>query len=209
MRADASAVGRSLRGGGEHHGFLGFFGREQGQRRHRVVQGGKQELHLLSVPAGQRGYRLPENRVHGRESNYRSGQKGTQRRFRRFFEAGAAVYPDRREKVYPARDAGQPGVSGGVYHHPIGAADGHPQKQGEQGTGRAAVRFRQGGNGIRRRAEIYPDARQFLHHLQKEELSEVKWYEITKVIDMMENKSQDIVFSDSMLTILKSINKDI
>ncbi|MBQ6497700.1 MAG: NUDIX domain-containing protein [Bacilli bacterium] len=45
--------------------------------------------------------------------------------------------------------------------------------------------------------------------LQKEELSEVKWYEITKVIDMMENKSQDIVFSDSMLTILKSINKDI
>ena len=45
--------------------------------------------------------------------------------------------------------------------------------------------------------------------LQKEELSEVKWYEITKVIDMMENKSQDIVFSDSMLTILKSISKDI
>ena len=44
--------------------------------------------------------------------------------------------------------------------------------------------------------------------LQEEELSEVKWYKITKVIDMMENKDQDIVFSDSMLTALKDISEN-
>ena len=43
--------------------------------------------------------------------------------------------------------------------------------------------------------------------LQKEELSEVKWYNLEEVIKMMENKDETIVFSDNMLSVLKELGE--
>ena len=44
--------------------------------------------------------------------------------------------------------------------------------------------------------------------LQEEELSEVKWYNINTVINMMEREDDSIVFSNKMLELLKKINKE-
>ena len=41
--------------------------------------------------------------------------------------------------------------------------------------------------------------------LQEEELSEVKWYDINIVIEMMEKKDDSIVFTDRMLEVLKEL----
>lgn len=41
--------------------------------------------------------------------------------------------------------------------------------------------------------------------LQEEELSEIKWYDIDVVIEMMERQDDNIVFSDRMLEILKEL----
>ena len=42
--------------------------------------------------------------------------------------------------------------------------------------------------------------------LQKEEVSEVKWYDIKDAIKMMEDKNDSIVFSERILKLLKIIN---
>ena len=42
--------------------------------------------------------------------------------------------------------------------------------------------------------------------IQKEELSEVKWYDINTVIDMVTNKNEELLITDKMFEVLKEIN---
>lgn len=42
--------------------------------------------------------------------------------------------------------------------------------------------------------------------IQTKELSEVKWYDIDKVIDMVTNKNEELLITDKMFEVLKEIN---